>query len=385
MTIALLGLGAITGILWLGALIATLRGVMSVPRMRDVEVSDRDWPRISLVRPACNEGLRLEAATQQALSLDYPDLQVVLINDRSTDETPAIIDQLAGDERVVAVHVSELPDGWLGKLNAMEQGVKHADGEWLLFADADSHFAAGTLQRAVTYADRAEVDFVSVLPGVEHADFLADASFSAANAFLCAGLQPWKIERDDTTIAGTGAFMLVRRTAFERTPGFEWLKLEVSDDFGLCLMIKQHGGRAAFLVAPKSVRLTWYASFGEMVTSMQKNFFAISGRFSGARCLLQAIVLVMLAVGPFAALFADSAWSLPVGLVGIGASVLNGLIVAWWTDRPIVTALLPWLGLLATAFIVIRSAIIGVRNGGIIWRGVLYRTEDLRDVQRVKL
>lgn len=381
---SMLVLGALAGLCWLVVLAATVRGVLSLPRLSHLAVGDRDWPRVSLVRPACNEASRLEDATRQALALDYPDLQVVLIDDRSTDETPAIIDRLAEDERVEVAHVTALPAGWLGKLNAMRLGVERADGDWLLFADADSHFAPKTLQRAIGWADDREIDFVSVLPGVERADFLADAVFSAANGLLCASTRPWRIDRDDETIAATGAFMLVRRTAFERTPGFEWLRLEVADDFGLCLMIKRHGGRAGFLVAPRSVRLLWYDSFADMAVSMQKNFFAISGRFSVARCLVQAALLVLLALGPFAPLFADSPWSLPVAVFAIAASSANGLLVAWWSDRPWLTAALPAIGLLATAFIVVRSAVVGARQGGIIWRGVLYRTEDLRGAQRVK-
>ena len=385
MTTLALALGILTGLGWLVALAATVRGVLSLPRMQDLEFPERHWPRVSLVRPACNEAARLEDATRQALSLDYPDLQVVLIDDRSTDETPEIVDRLAKDERVVAIHVTELPDGWLGKLNALRLGVQAADGEWLLFADADSHFAPETLQRSIAWADHHAIDFVSVLPGVERADVLADATFSAANGLLCAGTKPWRIAHDDDTIAATGAFMLVRREAFERTPGFEWLRLEVADDFGLCLMVKRHGGRAGFIVASKSVRLRWYDSYREMAVSMQKNFFAITGRFSPTRCLLHAVALVIFALGPFAPLLADSPWSPIIATVAIGAGLLNGLIVAWWTDRPILTAALPWLGLLTTAFIVVRSALVGQQNGGIFWRGVLYPTELLREEQRVRL
>jgi len=382
----LVGMGALAAAVWLAALAATVRAVVVLPRMHALPIPAREWPRLSVVRPACNEAERLAAATRTTLAMDYPDLQVVLVDDRSTDDTPAIVEALAADLGVVAVHVDALPAGWLGKLNALQRGVERADGDWLLFADADAHFAPGTAQRAIAYADAQALDFVSVLPGVERADFLADATFSSANALLALGTRPWKIERDEHTIAATGAFMLVRRTAFERTPGFEWLRLEVADDFGLCLLIKRHGGRAGFLVAPNCVRLTWYASFAELTEAMQKNFFAIAGRFSPARCVVQVVALIALALGPFLPLFAlSSPWALPVALAALGASAANGLLTAWWTDRPLLSAALPSIGLLATAFVVARAAIVGVRQGGIIWRGVLYRTEDLRDVQHVRL
>lgn len=384
----LIGVGAVTSVVWLAALAASLRAIRSVPRLDDLPLPERRWPTVSLVRPACNEAESLETSTRSALAGGYPDLQLVLVDDRSDDATPALVDRLAAEEeRVVGVHVDELPDGWLGKLNAMQRGVEHADGEWLLFADADSHFAPGALRRAIAWADEREVDFVSVLPGVERADLFADAVFSVANALLPLATTPWRIEHDDDTVAATGAFLLTRRVAFERTPGFEWLRLEVSDDFGLCLMIKRFGGKAGFLVAPRSVRLTWYGDFGEMVRSMQKNFFGIAGRFSVPRCLVQAAATTILAVGPFLPLLAAGRvrWAFGVAGVGIGASLLDGVLVGRWTDRPMLSAVLPWFGLILTAGIVVRSAIVGARQGGIVWRGTLYRSDDLRDAQRVRL
>src|SRR6185295_13223770 len=138
---------------WAFSLVNALRVVRAVPVLEDVDPPQPlRWPKLTLVIPARSEAAELEGALETRLREDYPDLQLVVVDDRSTDETGAILDRIAArDGRVVPVHVTELPRGWLGKLHAMHQGVQRASGEWILFTDADVHFQPGTLRRAVAY------------------------------------------------------------------------------------------------------------------------------------------------------------------------------------------------------------------------------------------
>ena len=96
------------------------------------------WPRVSTIIPARNEATDISASLASRLGDGYPDLELVVVDDRSDDETPQILAGFsAGDERVKVVRVDELPDGWLGKVHALDCGVREASGEWLLFSDAD--------------------------------------------------------------------------------------------------------------------------------------------------------------------------------------------------------------------------------------------------------
>ncbi len=82
------------------------------------------------------------------LASDYPDLEIVLVEDRSTDDTPRIADAIAArDPRVRVVHIDSLPEGWLGKVHALEVGVKASTGEWFLLSDADVHLSPTILKR----------------------------------------------------------------------------------------------------------------------------------------------------------------------------------------------------------------------------------------------
>ncbi|MBK7971883.1 MAG: glycosyltransferase [Deltaproteobacteria bacterium] len=234
------------------AFASTLAGLARLRRLADQEPVLARWPRVTVVSPACNEARHVEAAVRSTLALDYPELALVAVNDRSTDRTGEILDRLAvEDPRLVVVHVRELPDGWLGKLNALQAGVERGDGEWLLFMDADVHLAPDALRRAIADAERHGLDLLTVVPTIESAGRLAGAIFGLSLAILSAGGRLTRVsDPRSPAVAATGAFILVRRAALARTPGFAWLKLEVADDFGLCLLIKSHGGDATSSTAP---------------------------------------------------------------------------------------------------------------------------------------
>ncbi|MGH8274132.1 MAG: glycosyltransferase [Gammaproteobacteria bacterium] len=125
---------------------------------------DADLPAITIVVPARNEAKTLEPAMRSLLALDYPRLTIVAVDDRSKDGTGELLERFI-DPRLQIVHVHDLPQGWLGKNYALDQGTRQSDSEWLLFTDADIHFAPDTLRRAVTAVKETGVDHLTVLPG----------------------------------------------------------------------------------------------------------------------------------------------------------------------------------------------------------------------------
>jgi hypothetical protein len=384
--VALLG----PALLWPLALVALLRTVRGVPLLASVDVAPREaWPTLSVVSPACNEEAAIAQSLQSLLSQDYPALQVVAVNDRSTDRTGALIDEAAAaDPRVVAVHLAELPAGWLGKLNALAQGVARSSGEWVLFADADVRFGPQALRRAISYAERHQLDFLTALPQTDSAGFWADTIFAGTGLVMALTSRPWRVREADTAdVFGVGAFLLVRRSAYLRSPGFEWLKLEVADDMALCLMLKRAGGRCDVVNGRGLVSLRWYASLREMTQKMQKNFYGILGRFSLARCVAVAVGCVALATLPLLALLPQA----PVALAWLTLAsqlclLAGGVIFSAWTGRdPLYPALFPHVALLLLAFMSVRAGVLGHRAGGIVWRGQRYDAALLRSQQRFRM
>jgi len=125
-----------------------------------LQPSERDTlPTLSVLVPACNEAATLEQAMQSLLAMDYPCMEIIAVNDRSTDGTGALLERLAAENpRLRVRHVVELPAGWLGKNHALHVASQEATGDWLLFTDADVVYSPDALLRAVSYARRVGAD-----------------------------------------------------------------------------------------------------------------------------------------------------------------------------------------------------------------------------------
>ena len=387
MTWLFLFLTAPTAAFWIYAVLCTVWMTRQIPLLESQPAREGDPPSVTVVSPACNEEPSVERSVRSWLAQDDVDLRIVAVNDRSTDRTGAVLDALASEhDRVHVVHVDTLPPGWLGKVHALHRGTAEASGDWLLFADADVRLAPGTLSRAVAFAERRGVDLLTAMPEIASADFWSDVAWG----FVGAAVGParmWRTRDPRSKHAfGVGAFILVRREAFEQTPGFSWLKLEVADDQGLAMLLKHHGHRCDIVNGRELVRLTWYTSLRDMIVLSQKNWFAIAGRFSLWRSLLVASLAVVSALSPLAMLLPGIAAGLmAIPIAGQAALVAATAIQARWTGRPAAPSLLAPVGILVVAFMIVRAGIIGARLGGIEWRGVLYSSEELRDVQRFEM
>ena len=138
---------------WLWTIYGLIRTTRQVPALEKQTLSwPSEWPALSVLVPACNEADKIEPAALSLLAQDYPDLQIVFVNDRSDDETGAIINRLAKDQPgVTALHIEQLSPGWLGKVNALHQGLQYSQGQFVLLTDADIHFQPETLKRAMAY------------------------------------------------------------------------------------------------------------------------------------------------------------------------------------------------------------------------------------------
>lgn len=368
---------------WLIASALALRAAWTMPVLRDLRPSDpARWPSLSVVIPACNEAATIESALRSRLAQNYPTLEVVVVEDRSTDSTSSIVDRMAAeDPRLKALHIRELPRGWLGKLHALHRGAEAASGEWLLFTDADVHFAPETLRRAVAYCEERGLDFLTAMPEFTPVGSLLDVPVSVFVRNVAMAAQAREVEDPASRLAvGGGVFNLVRRSAFEKTPGFSYLKLEVADDVSFGQMIKRGGARCSVVNARGMIRLTFYESVAEMARGCEKSGFALIGGFSHARLLAMTLLYLGLELAPFAALIPFGIPGLPAaGALMIGVALGSTALVNRSFGRPALPALLSPVGSVLMAVFFLRSGYLAWRRGGVAWRGTLYPTDLLRD------
>src|SRR6202163_1704815 len=144
-------------------------GLLRLPWIKDfAPAQDAECPRISLIFAARGEEEKLPAALATLAALDYPNLEIIAVDDRSQDSTGRILEEFArAHQRLRVLHVSELPNGWLGKPHALQKAYEVSTGEWLLFTDADVRFAPDALRRAVNLARQRNADHLTLFGDVE--------------------------------------------------------------------------------------------------------------------------------------------------------------------------------------------------------------------------
>ena len=376
---------------WLANAWVVLRVHTKVPRLEEVSPPEPQcWPRLTVVVPARDEARDLEDAARTLLAQDYPDLEIILVDDRSTDGTSGIVDRLAaGDERVQALHVTELPAGWLGKVHALQLGFERSTGAFVLFTDADVHFRPDVLRRAVAYAVDRDLGFLTAFPSLWPTSLFLDSMIAAFLRQLFIGTRPWNFANPKSkAFIGVGAFNMVRRSAFERTEGFEWLRMETADDAGLGYMMKKSGARVAAVTAFEHLALYWYRTPGEAVRGAEKGFASVL-KCSVVRAIVLAGLVLALELSPVLVLLplllGDTGVVAFAGLGVFAVFVFSVVTLARLARARVLPGLLTPLSAVFLAWVFLRVALTGRRRGGALWRGTLYTSEELLAGRRIPL
>ena len=366
---------------WSVALFPVLYGILFPRFLRDVlpQVGD-DLPSISVIVPARDEAAAIEEALRRMLSLDYPDFEVIAINDRSTDGTGAIMDRVASEvgSRLQVVHVTELPAGWLGKNHALSLAASRARGEFLLFTDGDVMFDPQVLLRSMTLVRDRALDHLVLLPDTLTSTFFETALINFFCMMLMAStrfpLVRWKWFKQ--AYLGVGAFNLLRRTAFDTIGGFQTLQLEVADDVMLGRLVKEHGLNQDVYGGQQNLSVRWQSGgVWSIVRGLEKNAFS-GTQYSVLRTLLAVAGLCTIFVGPIVVLLCGPV-TLPMLILSVGTLLLS-VGTAWTVGFPVMVGVFyPW-AVVVFCFIMLRSMVMTLRQGGVRWRDTFYSLADLR-------
>jgi glycosyltransferase involved in cell wall biosynthesis len=412
--LALLIVALFTTLLLAGLFLDFAIGQRQVRALIDVTPA-RVLPSISIIAAARNEARGIEAAITSLLRLDYPGLEIVVVNDRSTDETAAILERIRhgtdaspgaavmlGSTEAVAgagrtsphvapgpgaavstrtppsltiVNITELPDGWLGKNYALQRGAEAAAGDLLLFTDADIVFEPSALRRAVTLMEEQRVDHLAVIPDIVVPGTALNAFMAAFAVFFSMYSRPWKV-RDPRSRAhiGVGAFNLIRAQAYRAIGGHRSIAMRPDDDMKLGKLVKKHGFRQDVAIGRGLVAVEWYASVGELVDGLMKNAFA-GVDYSLLKVAGASVALFLMDVWPFAALFLTSGATFALNGVCVLLIVLvfrtvNRTRLAYVVAFPVAAVLF--------IYIMWRSAAIAIATGTITWRGTAYPLSRMR-------
>lgn len=366
---------------WVWKAVAAARGLPRIPDITQpqYDVAPEGNPSLTVVVPARNEAVDIGACLHSLLQQDYANLQILAVDDRSTDATGTIMEALAAEnpEKLRVLHIAELPSGWLGKTHAMAFAARHVTSDYLLFTDADILFRFDALRRCLAQAVATNADHFVTLP----TPTITTPGEGMLLGFLqVVGLwvtRPWLAENPRATrdFVGIGAFCLLRSSAYRQIGGFESLRLEILEDLNLARRIKLLGLRQRVAVSPGLVKVHWASGAMGVVNVMTKNLFALF-RFQILFLLIACAWLAFFYFAPVAFL-AGPATRIPA-IVALAAIVLLYRL----TGR--LSGISTWYAVLfpvsAGLFIysLLRSMLITLKQGGVTWRGTFYPLAELR-------
>ena len=358
---------------WLMPLAALPILTRKTPRLRDAP--EAAGPLVSVIVPARNESNTIDRLLESLRRTTYPRVEILVVDDRSTDDTAAIAARhAAADARVSLVRGEPLPEGWYGKAWACTQGARAAAGSILLFTDADTVHEPTLLAHAVGGLEQSGADLLTLLTRQELVSFWERAVMPQILTLLLFRYRPAQLNRarKRRDVIANGQFIMVRREAYEAVGTHEAVRDSVAEDLLLAQEFLKRGKKLRAWWAEDLISTRMYTGFGSMQEGWSKNIY-LGGRATFPdEPILRALV-------PAALLAAPSFWLVPLVALAFGAGwapAALGLSVAFWTIIVIGLRLPPMYGLaypigaVMTLVMVVRSIARGEKR--VVWRGREY-------------
>jgi glycosyltransferase involved in cell wall biosynthesis len=373
-------------LLWIASTLTALRNLPRIPdllnKMYAASLKTTCSPLISVIVPARNEAESVEAGLRSLLAIDSVPVEIVAVDDRSTDATGEIMERIAAEAHAAGkslrvLHVTELPEGWMGKTHAMALAARQASAPWLLFTDADILFSPDSLLRALNLAESEAADHVVIFPTLILKTFGERMMIAFFQGIAALSSRFWRIPDPKAKESlGVGAFNMVRADTYRTMGGFEALRMEVLEDLRFGFEVKRQGFRQRVAFGRDLVRVRWAVGLTGVIRNITKNFFAVF-RFRVAVTLAACIGLCLICVGPFVACVGGAA------MFGLALCVLAMLILLYryyrrFTSIPTAYAVTFPIAACLVVYSIFRSMAITLARGGVQWRGTLYPLTELR-------
>ena len=351
----------------------TIYLLLGFKRIRSVSEQPiiEDMPSLAIIIAVRNEEEDLANALQSVCNINYSNCRIMVVNDRSTDRTAAILqDFKMSYPQITVTTVTTLPDGWLGKNNALYQGYLSSTEEWMLFTDADIVFHPDALSRAVSYAVVNKLDHLAILPKVVSRSAILNSVLATFTIMLMMHLRPWDAKKAKSkAYIGIGAFNLVRRDAYERAGTHALIKLRPDDDLQLGFKIKSTGLRQDVLIGNEYVSLEWYKNLGQLGNGLLKNSFAVANYKTGESIVNTILILISIAL-PMPLMFIFGSTGIRLMACAMLLTHIVYMVVIppnkWWY-----AFVIPFAGFFM-AWTTFRATYITLKQGGIYWRDSFY-------------
>lgn len=340
-------------------------------------------PTVSVVIAARNEANHIRRTLESLKAQDYKNLEVIVIDDRSTDSTGAVIHAVQLQWPTLRFqHVHTLPPGWLGKNHALYLGASLSQGDWLLFTDADIYFQPDAITRALHYALAKGSDHLTIPPTMVHNRYGLGALVSLFSFNLMIVFRPHLTALLGPQIAvGVGAFNLISKAVYNRIGTHAAFRMRPDDDLFLGKQVKQQAFRQDFAPLSELIEVEWYPSVRAMMEGLEKNALTPFD-FSITRMLVAVALAFVFYEGPFLGLLLASlqgklAFLMAIVLMYLCYSSLGFFVPVksrYFVSFPAVVPLF--------LYILLRALWLFLWRGGIFWRGTFYPKGELLKMRR---
>lgn len=291
---------------WAGAFVGMAIGWSRVNRLRkDNPPLPQDPPHVTILVPAKDEEAGIAGCIERIAEQEYPKFDIVAVDDRSTDRTGVILDEIARENpklRVLHIPAGALPSGWLGKCHALSKAEKLATGEWLLFVDSDVSIQPGALARTLAVAIQRKYDAVSIITRLECRSFWERLMLPLLGGAWTMMYFVSLTNRDNSKVAvANGQFFLIRREAYEKVGGHEAVRNQITEDVELMRLLKGEEFKCRFLLGGHLASTRMHANLKQMFHGWGRIFSGTSRR-SPWRILLTMLFFLVCGFGVYPAL-----------------------------------------------------------------------------------
>ncbi len=366
-------------------------------------VAPADAPLISICVPARNEEKNIRRCVESLLAQTYPNFEVIVLDDRSTDATLEILEGLRSDNfsrplrgttkvvttwesRLKVIHGSDLPSGWAGKPHALYQASASARGGWICFVDADTFAAPEALASCYVKAIETKADLFTIMTFQELGSFWEKVLMPLVMTALSVGFSPRKVNDPSRRDAvANGQFILIKRAVYDAIGGHEAVKDQIVEDKAISEQVKWNGYRLIIADGYKMARTRMYTSLAGMWEGWTKNIYLglrdtpsmlLLGAFGATLALIAALFLP---IWPLLGLlwFLKGGGALAIGVIAKSlivwgallwarANVSRGLGLSRWYSLTVP------LGAGLFAAIMLTSAWKVLSGRGVTWKGRKY-------------
>ena len=344
-------------------------------------------PLISVCIPARNEERNIQTCVEAILAQDYPNFEVIVLDDRSTDGTLEILRQLAAREgRLKVIHGTNLPNGWAGKPHALFQASTAAKGEWFCFVDADTFLSPNTLSACFAKASETQADMFTIMTFQILGSFWERVVMPIVMTALSVGFSPRKVNDPKSKDAiANGQFILIRRAVYEAIGGHERVRDQIVEDKAISEQVKWNGFRLVVADGSSFARTRMYTSLAEMWEGWTKNIYlglsdrpalVLLGVFGAFLAMVAALILPLWPLLGVIWYLRGGSW---LALTVIFQSlILWSMVILARTRVSIGMGISPWyaltlpLGAAVFAAMMFTSTWRVLSGRGVTWKGRVY-------------